>query len=130
MKKKFLAAALTISIGFSLSACGDSPNKDSYQKAVDEKAEGLEEGEVALVKSTGTNPMVGNADKAEDLIYGGDPSILVDGDTVYLYTGRDTSTDEEADKAIYVIREYLCYSSKDLLNWTAEGSVGMGFSGD
>lgn len=123
MKKKILAAVLTISAGLFLSACGDNPNQESYQKAVDGKAEGLAEGEVALVKSTGTNPMVGNADKAEDLVYGGDPSILVDGDTVYLYTGHDTSTDEEADKAIYVIREYLCYSSKDLLNWTAEGSV-------
>lgn len=63
------------------------------------------------------NPL-GTADENGDPIYGGDPSVLVDGDTVYLYVGHDTSKAES-----YSIPEYLCYSSKDLTNWTYHGVV-------
>jgi hypothetical protein len=75
--------------------------------------------EMELTKTAASNPMVG----AADLTYGGDPSILVDGDTVYLYTGHDASSDEEVDSSIYNIPEYLCYSSADLVNWKSEGVV-------
>lgn len=51
-------------------------------------------------------------------LYGGDPSILVDGDTVYLYVGHDVATNEA-----YNIPEYCCYSTKDLKNWTYHGVV-------
>jgi hypothetical protein len=51
-------------------------------------------------------------------IYGGDPSVLVDGDTVYLYVGHDTSRSSS-----YSIPEYCVYSTKDLENWTYHGSV-------
>ena len=50
--------------------------------------------------------------------YGGDPSILVDGDTVYLYVGHDTSVGES-----YNIIDYSVYSSKDLKNWDYHGPV-------
>lgn len=76
--------------------------------------------EVAVDKEDGGNPLV--ADN-QNITYGGDPSVLVDGDTVYLYTGHDASTDEEVSKAIYNIPEYLCYSSTDLVNWKEEGVV-------
>ena len=76
--------------------------------------------EVAVDKEEGGNPLV--ADN-QNITYGGDPSVLVDGDTVYLYTGHDASTDEEVSKAIYNIPEYLCYSSTDLVNWKEEGVV-------
>ncbi len=82
----------------------------------------LEEGEAALPKSTSVNPIAGDSDTG-DYIYGGDPSVLVDGDTVYLYTGHDTSTDQEVKNAVYTIREYLCYSTTDMVNWKSEGSV-------
>lgn len=59
----------------------------------------------------------------DEITYGGDPNVLVDGDTVYLYTGHDASTDEEVKKSIYNIPEYLCYSSKDMNEWTYEGVV-------
>ena len=60
--------------------------------------------------------------KAGERIYGGDPSVLVDGDTVYLYTGHDASTDEQVANSVYEIPEYLCYSSTpDLVNWKSEG---------
>ena len=71
---------------------------------------------IVIDKSVGGNPIVGMENTAPT--YGGDPSVLVDGDTVYLYAGHDTATDES-----YVIPEYLCYSSTDLKNWTPHGSV-------
>lgn len=64
-----------------------------------------------------SNP-IGTADENGDPLYGGDPSILVDGDTVYLYVGHDVSLAES-----YNIPEYCCYSTKDLKNWTYHGVV-------
>ena len=46
-----------------------------------------------LDKSVSGNPMLG-FDENGDVLYGGDPSIFVDGDTVYCYVGHDTSTGE------------------------------------
>lgn len=82
----------------------------------------IKDGNAILAKSEGSNPMVGNSDTG-DYIYGGDPSVLVDGDIVYLYTGHDCSTDTEVARAIYNIPEYLCYSSTDLIHWKSEGIV-------
>ena len=45
--------------------------------------------EITIEKSKSGNPFLG-FDKNGDLMYGGDPSILVDGDTVYAYVGHDT----------------------------------------
>lgn len=64
-----------------------------------------------------SNP-IGTADTKGDPLYGGDPSILVEGDTVYLYVGHDVSLAES-----YNIPEYCCYSTKDLKNWTYHGVV-------
>jgi len=43
-----------------------------------------------------------------------DPTVIVHEDTVYLYTGRD-----EAPKGVaaYSMNEWLCFSSRDLVNW-------------
>ena len=43
-----------------------------------------------------------------------DPAALVDNGTVYLYTGHD---DAPASLNQYVMREWLCYSSTDMVNW-------------
>ena len=43
---------------------------------------------------------------------------MVDGDTVYLYTGHDVATGDS-----YVIDGWICYSTKDLLNWKYEGEI-------
>ena len=86
MKKKAMAAVLIAATAVGLVACG-SPK------------------EIVLEKEDGGNPLVSSN---EDYVYGGDPSVLVDGDTVYLYTGHDASTDEEVGKSIYNIPEYLC----------------------
>lgn len=75
---------------------------------------------IVLEKQSHGNPITGFKD---DLTYGGDPNVLVDGDTVYLYTGHDVSTDDEVKKSIYNIPEYLCYSTKDMNEWKYEGIV-------
>ena len=73
--------------------------------------------EITLDKTVCSNP-IGGYDADGNLIYGGDPSVLVDGDTVYLYTGHDTATTED-----YKILEWMCYSTKDLKNWNYEGVI-------
>lgn len=70
---------------------------------------------VNITKSVGGNPIAG-FDAKGNMVYGGDPSVLVDGDTVYLFVGHDVATNES-----YNIPEYLCYSSKDLVNWEYHG---------
>ena len=68
-----------------------------------------------LDKNTSGNPMLG-FDGDGNILYGGDPSILVDGDTVYCYVGHDTSPGE-----FYQMPDWHCYSTKDMVNWTYEG---------
>lgn len=43
-----------------------------------------------------------------------DPGAMVYGDSVYLYTGHDEAPD---GKEGYVMNEWLCYSSADLIHW-------------
>ena len=73
--------------------------------------------EIEIEKTEVSNP-IGGYDADGNLMYGGDPSILVDGDTVYLYTGHDTAKSEA-----YQILEWMCYSTKDLKNWNYEGVI-------
>ncbi|MBC7827793.1 MAG: family 43 glycosylhydrolase [Chitinophagaceae bacterium] len=43
-----------------------------------------------------------------------DPAALVHGDTVYLYTGHDEAPKGQSR---YVMHDWLCYSSVDMMNW-------------
>lgn len=43
-----------------------------------------------------------------------DPAAMVDNGVVYLYTGHDEAPEREAR---YVMHEWLCFSSSDLVNW-------------
>ncbi|MBQ8540906.1 MAG: family 43 glycosylhydrolase [Clostridia bacterium] len=61
------------------------------------------------------NPIV-KEDNAGNRVYAGDPAAIVVGDTVYLFCGHDTSTTN-----YYYMPEWLCYSSKDMVNWEYEG---------
>ncbi len=70
-----------------------------------------------IEKSNSGNPMLG-FDENGDILYGGDPSVLVDGDTVYCYVGHDTSSNES-----YWMPDWRCYSSKDMKNWTYESKI-------
>ncbi len=55
----------------------------------------------------GANPVITET-------YTADPATLVHDDTVYLYVGHDQAPN---DLHFYDIREWLVYSSKDLVNW-------------
>lgn len=50
-------------------------------------------------------------------IYTADPAPMVHGDTVYLYTSRD-----EDNSTWFTMKEWRCYSSTDMVNWTDKGS--------
>ena len=78
---------------------------------------GINAQEITLEKSKSGNPFLG-FDKNGNILYGGDPSILVDGDTVYAYVGHDTSTTES-----YYMPDWQCYSSKNMKDWTYEGEI-------
>eukprot|EP01136_Pigoraptor_vietnamica_P029714 Opistho-1_new@88121 len=60
----------------------------------------------AQVKMSG-NPIV--KDK-----FTADPAALVDNGTVYIYAGHDEAPTREQR---YVMNEWLCYSSTDMVNW-------------
>lgn len=77
---------------------------------------------IVLQKDVAGNPVF-TTDANGELVYGADPSVLVDGDTVYLYAGHDESNDEEVSRKIYNQKEYICYSTTDMKTWKPEGSV-------
>ena len=106
MKKRFFTGALAVLMGIAL-----------CQLPADTVAEGWEPQEKILTKSNSGNPMLG-FDENGDILYGGDPSIMVDGDTVYAYVGNDVSTGE-----YYTMPQWICYSSKDLKEWKYEGVI-------
>jgi beta-xylosidase len=49
-----------------------------------------------------------------------DPAALVYKDTLYVYTGQDEAPTDRHQG--YVMNRWLCYSTKDMVNWTAHGS--------
>jgi beta-xylosidase len=51
--------------------------------------------------------------------YTADPAALVVGDTVFLYTGHDEAKPPHEG---YVMHEWLCFSSPDMIHWTKRGS--------
>ena len=123
---------LPIILGFAvITGCGNAeatvPSPDAENTAISGATEAtvaeVEVTDVIMEKSPYGNPIIRLTDEKGDRIYGGDPAVYVDGDTVYLYTGHDMSTDVEVSEAAYHIPEYLCYSSKDLQTWTPEGVV-------
>ena len=117
--KKLLACFLALVMTASLAACqGNEP--DDQPSDGHGPDDGSTAGEpICLAKSEYGNPMVG-FDGEGNIIYGGDPSALVVGDTLYLYVGHDSAV---FPNEAYDIPEYLCYSTKDLKEWTYHGSV-------
>ena len=60
--------------------------------------------------------------------YTADPSPLVMGDTLFLYTSHDSSPDEivdpnERSSAGFFMYNWLLWSTTDMANWTAHGAV-------
>ena len=64
--------------------------------------------------------------KAENPIvqtmYTADPSPLVVGDTMYVYTTRDERR-ETASEEWSFMNEWRCFSTKDMVNWTDHGQI-------
>lgn len=53
-------------------------------------------------------------------VFTADPAALVYKDTVYLYVGQDETPNDRHQG--YVMNRWLCYSSTDMVNWTAHGT--------
>ncbi|WP_442484588.1 family 43 glycosylhydrolase [Aeoliella sp. SH292] len=60
----------------------------------------------------GSNPIIRD-------VFTADPAPLVVGDTLYLYVGRDNAGEGE----MFTMPEWLCYSTKDMKQWTSHGAV-------
>lgn len=111
MKKKFLSGILAGVLLFGTAA----PMPMAAKAAPVGRAEPQE---IVLEKSTQGNPIAG-FDENGDLLYAGDPSILVDGDTVYLYVGHD----DQGSSGGYNMPNYYCYSTQDMKNWEFRGEI-------
>ena len=121
--KKILTCFLALLMAASLAGCQDN-EPDNTEPDNSESGENLSGNStpgtpVEIAKSLYGNPIAGFDDQG-NITYGGDPSALVDGDTLYLYVGHDSAVYPNES---YVIPEYLCYSTKDLKEWTYHGVV-------
>jgi beta-xylosidase len=67
--------------------------------------------------------VISNVVSAENPIitdkYTADPAAMVYKDTVYLYTGHDEAP---AKRESYIMHEWLCFSSTDMVHWTEHPS--------
>ncbi|MDA3927340.1 MAG: glycoside hydrolase family 43 protein [Prolixibacteraceae bacterium] len=69
---------------------------------------------VSLNKSIhAQNPIIQN-------VYTADPAPMVHNDTLFLFTGHDE--DETTEKG-FIMKDYLCFSTTDMVNWTQHGAV-------
>lgn len=103
-----LAAVLSLSLLATSVPVANAAGTDSVKAAGEE---------ITLPKSKG-NPITG-FDENGNIIYAGDPGVLVDGDTVYLYVGHDNTANDGG----YSMPDWLCYSTKDLENWECHGVI-------
>lgn len=53
-------------------------------------------------------------------VYTADPAPLVYNDTLFLFAGHDE--DETTEKG-FIMKDYLCFSTTDMVNWTNHGPV-------
>lgn len=106
-----LSAAMAFSMASTISM-GYTADAAALKKAAPEK--------IVIEKDIAGNPLFTEDDKG-NLFYGADPSVLVDGDTVYAYMGHDESSDSEVNRKIYNLKEYCCFSTKDMKTWKWEG---------
>ncbi len=70
------------------------------------------------LKMASDNPIF-KADGEGNLIFTADPAVLVDGDTLYVYAGQD----DAAIGGWFNMNRWVCYSTKDMVNWKYEGPV-------
>lgn len=53
-------------------------------------------------------------------VFTADPAALVEGDTVWLYTGHDEAPNNDV---FFEMHDWLAFSSKDMKTWTAHGPI-------
>jgi len=53
-------------------------------------------------------------------VFTADPAALVDGDTVWLYTGHDEAPNNDV---FFEMHDWLAFSSTDMKNWTEHGPI-------
>lgn len=53
-------------------------------------------------------------------VFTADPAPLVHNDTLFLYTGHDEDCATQKD---FIMKDYLCFSTTDMVNWTHHGPV-------
>ena len=107
MRRKLLVLMLSSAMAVT-SLSGSVVAADKSTEPVTEKV---------LNKSNTGNPVLG-FDDSGNILYGGDPAALVDGDTVYLYVGHDASSGDG-----YVMPDWRCYSTTDMKNFKYEGVI-------
>lgn len=130
VKKKLLTAILAAAVMVTTAAGGVIPA--GTVRAAEEPVE------KTIKRTEVSNPILSSYpdnDKVPEecrgtVLYGGDPSVMVEGDTVYLYTGRDIPIDltqvDSNGKVVedgYYMFEWQCYTTKDLKNWKYEGVI-------
>lgn len=129
-KKKLLTAVLTAAVMVTSIA-------DGFIPAAVAQAATATPVETTIPRTQVSNPILSNYpdnDKIPEayrgtVLYGGDPSVMVEDDTVYLYTGRDIPIDLTQVKGStkvedgYYMFEWQCYKTTDLENWTYEGVI-------
>ena len=128
--KKLLACFLALVMTASLAGCQNDQNPDDGGSGGGggNGGNGSSGGSAAgdpleIAKSQYGNPLLG-FDGEGNITYGGDPSTLVVDDTLYLYVGHDTAPyRSNPSEEGYQIPDYLCYSTKDLKEWTYHGVV-------
>ncbi|AFH64816.1 family 43 glycosylhydrolase [Paenibacillus caseinilyticus] len=74
-----------------------------------------------LLSSAGTPAANADNPVIKD-VFTGDPAAFVHGDKVYLYTGHDEAA---PNGNFFVMKDWLIFSSSDLVNWAREGSLDL-----
>lgn len=67
----------------------------------------------AVLTASSQNPIV-------QTYYTADPAPLVHNDTLFLFTGHD---EDNATQKGFIMKDYLCFSTTDMVNWTHHGPV-------
>lgn len=71
----------------------------------------------ALLLMAGLSVRAGAQNPIIQTVYTADPAPMVHNDTVWLYTGHD-----EDKSTWFTMKDWRCYSSTDMVNWTDHGS--------
>lgn len=76
---------------------------------------------IPLLLITAAHSLVSHAQNPViQTVYTADPAPLVHNDTLFLYTGHD---EDSATQKGFIMDDYLCFSTTDMVNWTHHGPV-------